>query len=450
MAKKHIDKEYVKQLKKGDIKAFDSIYSFYKDSIYFFVLSIVKNAVEAEDVVQETFIKALTKIDQLRKVESFHAWIFTLAYNESIASFQTNKKTANFESEFLEDMLQDDTLMNDVMDRSEVLQAVDIAIKKLSDKHLQIAQLYYLNEMTIREVTKVLGIPKSTVSNRVKAIEKLLQDELKEKGYEPSRYFSITGIPLLFFAMQHMLNKNKLDNTISARIKDNVVKDEKVVSKYKKQVRLSNSILTSLVSSKFVVVFLVIIIASATIILLSDTKQSNLDNDVESIMNKKVAQTYDYIQSVEYDDSLTRDNVAVTVTLQQQAKVKDINVKHEDKEVKFTVEGNKLNFDAASNGIYKITVGNDHHKLSIDNLDAHAPTLTDAKYKPNKRKLQLYTVDEKNRIDFDKSYVKFEDKEFKISKTGNVNGVFSDQVEVYLFDKISGINKYFVKIDKEI
>lgn len=87
-----VDVETIEQLKKGYESAFDKIYAAYEKSIYFLILSIVKNEEAAKDLLQETFIKIYLEVHALRNSETFQMWISKVAKNLAFNYLKSNGK----------------------------------------------------------------------------------------------------------------------------------------------------------------------------------------------------------------------------------------------------------------------------------------------------------------------------------------------------------------------
>ena len=72
-------------LKKGDVTAFDIIFNMYSNKLHVFVLRYLKNEKDAEDIVQEVFIKIWEKRTKIDIYSSFESFLFTIAYNSTIS-----------------------------------------------------------------------------------------------------------------------------------------------------------------------------------------------------------------------------------------------------------------------------------------------------------------------------------------------------------------------------
>lgn len=127
MTKQKIDLKYVKKLKNGDRKAFDFIYNYYKDSIYYFALTLLRNEADAEETVQETFIKVIENINKLKNDASFHSWIFTIAFNHSLSIKNKGKRKME---------LSDDTNLEEIIEYKRTL------TQEVSDNELKVAIKY--------------------------------------------------------------------------------------------------------------------------------------------------------------------------------------------------------------------------------------------------------------------------------------------------------------------
>jgi RNA polymerase sigma-70 factor, ECF subfamily len=82
--KDNITDELLTQLKNGDMLAFDRIYELYCHKLFSFVFKILKNEAEADDIVQEVFVKIWESRHKIEDYKLLNSYIFTIAYNNSI------------------------------------------------------------------------------------------------------------------------------------------------------------------------------------------------------------------------------------------------------------------------------------------------------------------------------------------------------------------------------
>jgi RNA polymerase sigma-70 factor (ECF subfamily) len=170
----------VEGCRKGDPKAQFELYRLYYKPMYNVCLRMVGNAVEAEDVMQEAFLKAFTKIDTYEGKVSFGAWLKKIVINRSLD--QLKKRKVKFEE--LNEKIPDEQPAH--FDISEIqLEQLKKAIQQLPDGYRVVLSLYLLEGYDHEEIAQILGI--SNVSSRsqfLRAKLKLRQMLHKEELYE--------------------------------------------------------------------------------------------------------------------------------------------------------------------------------------------------------------------------------------------------------------------------
>jgi RNA polymerase sigma-70 factor (ECF subfamily) len=173
------NKELVKLLKKGNMAAFDAIYNKYSHKLYEFVLRYLKQEEDAEEVVQEVFIKiweARSKIDVYLSFESF---LFTIAYNTTISLLR--KRVSETKSrEYLKSRQQIDTAehVTDELQFKELNHKVQSLLKQLTPRQKEIYILSREESLTHKEIAKKLNISENTVKNHLVTTLKYLKSHI--------------------------------------------------------------------------------------------------------------------------------------------------------------------------------------------------------------------------------------------------------------------------------
>ncbi|MHC4443066.1 MAG: RNA polymerase sigma factor [Planctomycetota bacterium] len=129
-----------------------------------------------EDLVQETFLQALRRIDGLAEVVSPKAWLFTIARNLSMTAYRKQRSISGLSKEITEsDECREDPRLY------QMRQAID----SLSDKHREVLGLRLHDELSYEEISHVLGIPVGTVRSRLHHAVRQLREKIKGKvSYE--------------------------------------------------------------------------------------------------------------------------------------------------------------------------------------------------------------------------------------------------------------------------
>jgi len=178
---------YIQRVKAGDIHAFSAIVSNYQKMVFSIVLKIVDNREDAEDIMQEIFVKVFKSLEQFKEESEFSTWLYRIAYNTTISELR--KRKVSFVS------IQDnfDTVNEASGDEEEFelmdikLHYLDIALKKLSPDEIFLVTLYYYKEQPIEAISKIGNLSVANVKVKLHRIRKklaleinrLLQDENK-------------------------------------------------------------------------------------------------------------------------------------------------------------------------------------------------------------------------------------------------------------------------------
>lgn len=190
----------VLQAGQGDRAAFGELYEETGRSVYFNCLKLLGNAQQAEDITQDTFMKALEKLDSLKEPENFSAWVNRIAINNCKMYFRKNPHTAEEESEKIIDDTPDSELIPDDYADSEekrriIMNIIDTA---LTDEQRQTIILYYFDMMSVTEIAEIMECSVGTVTSRLSAARnKIREAVLIYEKKNNDRLHAVMPIPVL-------------------------------------------------------------------------------------------------------------------------------------------------------------------------------------------------------------------------------------------------------------
>lgn len=190
----------VLQAEQGDRAAFGELYEEMGRSVYFNCLKLLGNAQQAEDITQDTFMKALEKLDSLKEPENFSAWVNRIAINNCKMYFRKNPRTAEEESEKIIDDTPDSELIPDDYADSEekrriIMNIIDTA---LTDEQRQTIILFYFDMMSVAEIAEIMECSVGTVTSRLSAARKKIREAvLIYEKKNNDRLHAVMPIPVL-------------------------------------------------------------------------------------------------------------------------------------------------------------------------------------------------------------------------------------------------------------
>lgn len=169
-----ISEEWISSIAQGDMKALEKLYYASYQAVYAFLLSILKNQHDAEDILQDTFINVKNGAHLYKPSGKPLAWIFTIAKNLAYRKIQREAAHESTSFELLENNL-DFSKVDNCEDRI----ALQGAFSVLSDEERQIILLHANTGMKHREISKLLKIPLSTVLSKYRRGLKKLKDYME-------------------------------------------------------------------------------------------------------------------------------------------------------------------------------------------------------------------------------------------------------------------------------
>jgi len=184
-----IDTELVAKAQQGDVAAFDELVERYYGKIYGLTYNMTSNREDAEDLVQEIFLKAFAALPRFRGKSSFYTWIYRIAINKTINyRKKRNSKRALSLDQFDQEIKTDDLyhalttkgspLRN--LSLTELQKKLNEALNSLSEKHRAVVVLHDMQGIPHETIAKMVGASVGTVRSRLFYARQQMQNELTE------------------------------------------------------------------------------------------------------------------------------------------------------------------------------------------------------------------------------------------------------------------------------
>lgn len=165
--------QYIQDISSGDQKALEKLYEQTSYAIYGFALSILHNTQDAEDILQEVYVKIFTAAHTYQSKGKPMAWMLTITRNLALMRIREQKKAILMPTEDIHNEYQPAVTDEDIM----VLEAM---LSELKDEERQIVMLHSITGLKHREIAKLMDMPLPTVLSKYNRALKKLRNILKE------------------------------------------------------------------------------------------------------------------------------------------------------------------------------------------------------------------------------------------------------------------------------
>lgn len=167
----------VARIQKGDVHAFSLLFDLTNGKLTFYARQYLKDKQYAEDVVNETYLRLCSNVDLLDSDDNMLGWLITvtkriaLDYNRK-TSREISCADVRLDYEFIECCADKETIQDCVLG--------------LSKEENDLFYMYFIEEKTVRQIAKLLGVSKTTAGERVVKLKNRLRDELLKSGLNGS------------------------------------------------------------------------------------------------------------------------------------------------------------------------------------------------------------------------------------------------------------------------
>ena len=169
------DKELVKRVQKGDLTAFDMLFSRYQGKILNLISRYVRDTEEVQDVAQEAFIKAYRALPRFRGDSAFYTWLYRIAINTAknhlVArsrrppSMDVDVEDADYRDDA--DMLRESEDPESALKRDQLKAVIDAAIGELPEDLRSALTLREFDGLSYEQIAQILECPVGTVRSRI-------------------------------------------------------------------------------------------------------------------------------------------------------------------------------------------------------------------------------------------------------------------------------------------
>lgn len=176
------DQELLEQFRQAATKekAFTAIIKKYQEKLYWHVRRMVVDHDDANDVLQNMFIKVWNALENFREDSQLYTWLYRIATNESLTFLQQQKRRSAVSLSDVETGLENKIKADTGFDANRLEWKLQLAIQKLPEKQRAVFNLRYYDEMPYEEMSRVLetseGALKASYHHAVKKVEEFIKN----------------------------------------------------------------------------------------------------------------------------------------------------------------------------------------------------------------------------------------------------------------------------------
>ena len=175
------DKYYIERVLQDNINAFTNLVDKHKSLVYTIALRMLKNAEDAEELAQDTFVKAYKSLSEFKFESKFSTWLYRITYNGAISKLRKKQiELADIDNENIieSDVVSTYNTINELK-RNEQKKYINLAIEQLKEDDALLITMYYLNESSIEEISEITQLTISNVKVKLHRARKRFYDALK-------------------------------------------------------------------------------------------------------------------------------------------------------------------------------------------------------------------------------------------------------------------------------
>ena len=176
MTTSHSDAELVQASIEGRLSAFEQLVKRYHNILYQNALCYVHHPEEAQDIVQETFLKIFQELSSLNNPEKFGSWIRVVVRNACLNALRSHRRTIMAQKEMERELAEES--FNAPSIESTEMASMSNLLSRLSEEGAQAFTMHYIEGLPTKSIAQQLGCSSQSIKQRLYRVRKQLQQEV--------------------------------------------------------------------------------------------------------------------------------------------------------------------------------------------------------------------------------------------------------------------------------
>lgn len=204
----------IEQMRNGEEKGFNDVYSKTYNRVYFRAKQIMKNEEDAEDLTQIVFVEAYKNIHTLQSVEAIYSWLDGITYRQGMKLYRKKKDVLlTEEAQIMFDELESndiDSMPELTADQKATADIIRGIIEELPELQKTAVIAYYFDGLKVEQIADMMECSVNTIKSRLNYARKYIKDRIEEKEKKEGYRMHVFGFPVLWFAIKSMADGTTL------------------------------------------------------------------------------------------------------------------------------------------------------------------------------------------------------------------------------------------------
>ncbi len=178
------DTEIIESVRKGNQSDFEILVDRYKDKAFSLLCGMLKDSMEAEEVLQDAFLKAFYGLNNFKQEAKFSTWFYRIVYNTALTRLSAKSRKIEKEMTSIDEELN---LVDDSYsahsEKKELSKLIDELLDMLPENYASVLTMFYLEEMSCEEISEVTNRSVSNVKVLLHRSRNALKDIVLKKNY---------------------------------------------------------------------------------------------------------------------------------------------------------------------------------------------------------------------------------------------------------------------------
>ena len=204
----------IEQMKRGEEKGFNTVYSATYNRVYFRAKQIMKKEEDAQDLTQIVFTEAYKNIHTLQTVEALYGWLDGITYHQGMKIYRKQKDVLLTEEAegMMEEIESNDisSMPELTADQKATAEIIKGIIEELPELQKTAVVAYYFDGLKVEQIAEMMECSVNTVKSRLNYARKYIKNRVEEKEKEEGYRLHVFGLPILWYALKKLAEETSL------------------------------------------------------------------------------------------------------------------------------------------------------------------------------------------------------------------------------------------------